>query len=57
MADKKDKTYIYIGGGEGVPGLPHEITQSQAKALGVLDILKDAIKNGNYAEKEPDNDR
>jgi len=44
------KTYKYIGDGAGVPGLPHEITDEAAKALGVTEILDGAIKNGSYVE-------
>lgn len=52
MAKKSDETiYKYVGKGAGVPGLPHEVTYAQAKALGVLDILEEAIKNGNYKAK------
>ncbi len=46
------KTYVFVGSGVGVPGLPHVITESEAKQRGVLDILKDAIANGNYEEKK-----
>jgi hypothetical protein len=44
------KKYIFVGQGEGVPGLPHEVTDEQAKALGVEEILTDALANGNYKE-------
>lgn len=44
------KIYEYKGDGEGVPGLPHVISDAQAEALGVLDLLKAAIKSGSYAE-------
>jgi len=47
------KQYRYIGAGAGVPGLPHEITDEQAKARGVEDLLKAAVENGNYAEVKP----
>ena len=56
MAEKKAKTehvYIFdVSRGAGVPGLPHEITEAQASALGVLDILIAAIANGSYTVKE-----
>lgn len=40
--------YIYVGGGMGVPGLPHEITEEEAKANGTMDLLSEAIRNGSY---------
>ncbi len=40
--------YIFVGEGIGVPGLPHEITDDEAKDLGVSEILKAAVENGNY---------
>lgn len=36
--------------GDGVPGLPHEVTMKEAEALGVADLLKSAIENGVYVE-------
>lgn len=47
------KTFRYVGGGLGVPGLPHEITDEDAAALGVNEILKAAVVNGNYVEVDP----
>ena len=44
------RPYRFVGMGEGIPGLPHEVTEGQAQALGVLDVLKTAIKAGNYEE-------
>ena len=43
--------YIYVGKGTGIPGLPHKITEAEAKERGVSDILKDAIAAGNYKKK------
>jgi len=43
------RTYRFCGNGMGVPGLPHEVTAAQAEELGLLDTLKAAIANGNYA--------
>ena len=40
--------YKYVGDGMGVPGLPHEISDDEAAALGVSEILDAAIKNGSY---------
>ena len=44
------KKYKYAGSGMGVAGLPHEISDEEAKALGseVDALLHAAIKNGNY---------
>lgn len=44
------KIYEYVGDGMGVPGLPHVITDEQAKELGVEKILTAAIANGSYRE-------
>lgn len=44
----EEKVYKFVGDGAGVPGLPHVITMSEAQALGVADLLREAIKNGNY---------
>lgn len=49
----EDITYNYIGGGQGVPGLPHTVTSQQAAALGLLDELKAAISRGDYVAREP----
>jgi hypothetical protein len=46
--------YKFAGNGVGVPGLPHVITDTQAKELGVEEILKQAVKAGTMtAEKKP----
>ncbi len=45
-----DKRYRYAGDGLGVPGLPHEITTSQAVELGVDEILRQAAEAGVYVE-------
>lgn len=45
--------YRFCGNGQGIPGLPHEVTTAQAKELGLLDVLKAAIKNGNYKQAKP----
>jgi hypothetical protein len=39
-----------VGDGAGVPGLPHEIDEAEAKRSGVGDLLQAAIANGNYQE-------
>jgi hypothetical protein len=58
MAKKQpiiDQTTVYrfCGNGQGIPGLPHEVTAIQAKELGVLDVLQAAILNGNYEPVKP----
>ena len=45
--------YKFVGNGMGVPGLPHEISDDEARELGVEEILKESVKNGNYAETPP----
>lgn len=46
--------YKFVGEGMGVPGLPHEITDEQARADGVEKLLKQAVMLGFYEEvKEP----
>lgn len=40
--------YKYIGDGAGIPGLPHEITDEEAAARGLTELLKDAIEAGVY---------
>lgn len=40
--------YRYAGNGAGVAGLPHEITDDEAQDLGVVELLRAAIANGNY---------
>ncbi len=44
------KRYRYVGEGAGVPGLPWEVTEEEAKLVGASEILKAAIANGNYVE-------
>lgn len=46
------KTFVHNPAkGDGVPGLPQEITAEQAAALGLDEILKAAVENGTYLEK------
>ena len=42
--------YRYVGDGMGVPGLPAEISDEEAAALGVTPILNEAVQNGSYVE-------
>jgi hypothetical protein len=47
-----DKTvYHFCGDGQCIPGLPHEVTAVQARALGLLEVLEAALRNGNYSIK------
>ena len=48
-----NKKYRYKGSGRGVPGLPHEITDEQAKRLGVEGLLQEALKAKTYKEVKP----
>ena len=45
--------YKFIGNGMGVPGLPHEISDEEAKRLGVGELLAEAIQNGWYEPCPP----
>lgn len=45
------KKYKFVGEGAGVPGLPHEITDEEAEALGLTELLEAAVENGNYREE------
>jgi len=47
------KRYRYVGAGLGVPGLPHELTEEEAKAAGLEHLLADALKAGTYEEVKP----
>jgi hypothetical protein len=44
--------YKYIGDGAGIIGLPHEITDEEAAALEVADLLQAALANGAYVSVE-----
>lgn len=46
------KKYKYVGNGLGVSGLPHEITDEQAKKRKVYDLLQSAIAAGLYKEEK-----
>jgi hypothetical protein len=41
--------YVFIGDGTGVPGLPHEISDDEAKRTGAQELLNSAVANGTYA--------
>jgi len=40
--------YRYVGDGLGIPGLPHEITDEEAREQGLAELLKAAVENGSY---------
>lgn len=42
------KIYRYAGDGEGIPGLPHVISATDAEELGLQELLSQAIKNKTY---------
>lgn len=44
--------YRFVGDGLGVPGLPHEISRSEAQDLGVEELLDQAIQAGVYSLNE-----
>ena len=43
-----EKTYIFVGEGLGVPGLPHEIGQDEAERRGLTAQLDEAVEAGVY---------
>lgn len=47
-----EKIYKFVGKGQGIPGLPHEITKSGAESIGAVDLLEEAIRAGTYVEKK-----
>ena len=49
--------YRFNGAGDGVPGLPHEITDEQARELGLTELLGQAVATGTYAEVKPERTR
>ena len=44
--------YHYVGDGAGVVGLPHEITDEEAKRDGQTALLAAALDNGSYVAVE-----
>lgn len=52
---KSNQVFVFVGEGEGVPGLPHRLTMEEAKELKVDDLLEQAIANGIYV-LEPEED-
>ena len=46
------RSFHFVGTGDGIPGLPHLVTDEEAKALGLSDVLRSAIANGNYVEEK-----
>ena len=44
--------YKYVGPGQGVPGLPHEVSTKEAKDLGLADVLKECVEAGLYKESK-----
>lgn len=46
------KIYVFdTSRGAGIPGLPHVITEAEAKELGMEKVLQEAIANGSYKPK------
>ncbi len=42
--------YQFVGNGQGVPGLPNEVTDKQAEALGLTKVLAECVKAKLYKE-------
>ena len=40
--------YRFCGNGQGIAGLPHEVTAAQASELGLLEHLAAALQRGDY---------
>lgn len=55
-ADPEQK-YHFVGWGLGVPGLPHVLSFADAEQMGAstVELLRAAIRNGNYAPLEAEN--
>lgn len=51
-----DRKYRFCGNGEGVAGLPHEVSEEEAYQMGLAAVLQAAIKLGHYIEIQPDID-
>lgn len=47
------RTFKFAGAGDGVPGLPHEVTDEQAAELGLTTLLRQAVEAGTFAEVKP----
>ena len=47
------QTFKFTGAGEGIPGLPHEVTLEEAQASGLERELQAAIASGAYQENHP----
>jgi len=43
--------------GAGVPGLPHVISDEEAEAQGLTELLLQAIENGLYSEQKTEGSR
>ncbi len=46
-------SYRFIGAGAGIPGLPHEVSDEQARELGLEETLRAAMAAGTYEEVIP----
>ena len=44
------KHFVYVGDGLGIPGLPHNISDAEAEAQGLAELLTAAIAQGAYRE-------
>jgi len=49
------KTFVFnTERGDGIPGIPSEITEEEARELGVEKLLADAVASGAYVPQEQD---
>jgi hypothetical protein len=47
-----NKIFIYTGDGEGLPGLPREVSENEAAERGLTDVLQAAIAAKVFVEKK-----
>ena len=55
--EESARMYIFCGDGAGVPGLPHEISEEDARERGLLEQLLEAIRAGVYRMEHSQNDK
>jgi hypothetical protein len=59
MQIEQSQVYRYCGDGDGIPGLPKEMTMASAYALGLGEQFQAAVEHGDYQlieiEKEATN--
>ena len=46
-----DVVYLFVGPGQGVPGLPHRLTLAEAEQMEMTATLKAGLENRNYSRQ------